>query len=327
MRWFREFEPNLTEIRISLAAGKDGFRVLVSRATANAARLPRRMVFAVIEESIMFSLCSFLNSKAALGLACAAALAADALASTHSRRSLPEMLETSKLVFDGTVIGVEHRNSDVVAPGDRALPHTFVTFRIESLVKGSSADGNTITLRFLGGPDGTGRVMTVAGLPQFRVGDRDVLFVKQEGDKLCPIVDWEHGRMRIVRGDAYTALGGELWITPEGGVVHGERKIDLASPQYPTIGTEKSAKHGDHCDFEPPSGAMRVDAQGLTALLRHQWNVLRGVKALAEPSPESSARVADPLPMPFRAVRPKVAQKPASPKVDRERDANKESAH
>lgn len=280
----------------------------------------------------MYSFGYFSKAKAALGLACVALLATDALASTHPRRSVAAMLESSHLVFDGTVVSIEHRASDIVVPGDRALPHTFVTFRIDALVKGSSQDGSTITLRFLGGPDGTGRHLTVAGVPQFRVGDRDVLFVNPNDDKLCPIVDWEHGRLRIVRGDAFTALGGELWITPEGSLVHGPAKLDLASPVYAALGVE-TAKANHSCEahdaesFEPAAGAMRVDAQGLVAVLRHHWNVLRAAKALAEPAPVKSARLGDPLPMPFRVVRPRTIPAKAAPKVERGRNPDLEPAH
>src|SRR5512147_3187982 len=72
-----------------------------------------------------------------------------------------QLAEKATLIFEGTAIRVEYRNSDIESREDVALPHTFVTFRIDRLLKGASQDGGEITLRFQGGPDGEGNTLMI----------------------------------------------------------------------------------------------------------------------------------------------------------------------
>jgi hypothetical protein len=241
----------------------------------------------------MFSFVNPSYPKLALSLTFAVAFACDALASTHPTRTLPQMMTEADFVFEGTVVHIDHRVSDVVSAGDVVLPHTFVTFQIEEVVKGSSDSGNTITLRFLGGPDGKGRVLGVAGLPQFRAGDHDMLFVKKNGEMVCPLVGWEFGRLRIVRGELYDALGGELWMTPGGEFVPGPKVIDVDAENHPPVSKQVDPAKHEHDEFAPPVGAWRADAAGMREVLRFQWATLKSTQALEEPKPAKSARISD----------------------------------
>lgn len=203
------------------------------------------------------------------------------------------MMTEADFVFEGTVVHIDHRVSDVVSAGDVVLPHTFVTFQIEEVVKGSSDSGNTITLRFLGGPDSKGRVLGVAGLPQFRAGDHDMLFVKKNGEMVCPLVGWEFGRLRIVRGELYDALGGELWMTPGGEFVPGPKVIDVDAENHPPVSKQVDPAKHEHDEFAPPVGAWRADAAGMREVLRFQWATLKSTHALEEPKPAKSVRISD----------------------------------
>src|SRR5262249_3148183 len=64
--------------------------------------------------------------------------------------------------------------------------------------------GDKITLRFLGGTDGQGGFLWEQDAPRFNVGHEDVLFIRENGQRTCPLVNCEHGRFRVYRGGVYT---------------------------------------------------------------------------------------------------------------------------
>lgn len=81
--------------------------------------------------------------------------------------------------------------------GPRGLKiFTRVEFEIIEVVAGTSPA--TLTLEFLGGRVGD-EVMTVGGMPEFRVGDEDILFVRGNGQSICPLYAMMHGRYSVGR--------------------------------------------------------------------------------------------------------------------------------
>jgi hypothetical protein len=80
--------------------------------------------------------------------------------------SLREMVAASGAIFAGRV---ESTSSDRI----RGLPVTRVTFQVEENIRG--AEGETITLTFLGGSLPNGLPYRVLGMPVFRPGERVVL--------------------------------------------------------------------------------------------------------------------------------------------------------
>jgi hypothetical protein len=239
-----------------------------------------------------------------------------AAASTTERLGFHELLDQADLVFEGTVVSIEFKNSEVVEAGDAKLPHTFVTYAIEDRVKGDSSAGQFVTLRFLGGPAGDGRVLEVAGVPQFALGDRDVLFVRNEKSMIGPIVGLEAGRYRVVRGGVFDALGNNLWFTPEGQAIAEPNGVDLSKPGYPNVANSEAH---DGAAFEVPAGSVRPDVAGLKALLRLQIALSAATAAPKEPRTFTSARISDVLRFPrLRAVAPKVLpREPIAKRADR----------
>src|SRR5262245_51085667 len=67
-------------------------------------------------------------------------------------RSLAKMTGQADLVFRGVVVRVEYALSSPSEPGEPALPHTFVTYRVDEVLHGK-VSGPSLTLRFLGGLD------------------------------------------------------------------------------------------------------------------------------------------------------------------------------
>jgi hypothetical protein len=67
-------------------------------------------------------------------------------------------------------------------------------------------------LEFLGGTVGED-TLRVDGMPEFRVGDRDVLFIAEAGRPASPVVGFTYGRFRIIQ-DSRT--GAEMVRTHDG---------------------------------------------------------------------------------------------------------------
>ncbi len=122
------------------------------------------------------------------------------------------LIKNAELIFQGVVTKVEYKESNPISEDYLQLPHAFVTFRIENVLKGSAKDKEFITLRFQGGMAVDGRVLMIPGIPLFDVGDRDILFVHRNGRHICPLVGWQQGRFRIIDGALVNDAGQEVII-------------------------------------------------------------------------------------------------------------------
>lgn len=71
---------------------------------------------------------------------------------------------------------------------------TLVTLHVEHVLKGSP--GTDVTLTFLGGKVGH-RTLTVVGMPKFAVGQREIVFVANNGRAICPLIAAGHGRYHV----------------------------------------------------------------------------------------------------------------------------------
>jgi len=142
--------------------------------------------------------------------------------------------------------------------------YAFVTFRIERIFKGEVAgNGTTFTLPFesclTGSPktqqdyqnqqpsgdfrkhqpaiteqSGDGMACGITGMPHFKVGDSDILFVESNyAGAMCPLVGWGQGRYSIVNNKIYPVA----WLTKEGG-------IDFTAP-YGLKDEQEAEKHGE----------------------------------------------------------------------------------
>jgi hypothetical protein len=149
------------------------------------------------------------------------AVAAVAHASpVHEQLDLADMSERAEFVFSGRVIDVSHRDSDPRESGLPGVAHTFVTFQVENVLKGRAAEGR-VTLRFFGGPNSATRFTLTDGTPLFDLGDRDLLFVHDNGSAECPLVGCADGRVRLIDDKAFSDLGQRLeWGQGQGHIVH-----------------------------------------------------------------------------------------------------------
>ena len=147
-----------------------------------------------------------------------------ARAMTVEAPAFPELVAAAEAVYRGHVTAVQARR--VERPdGGGAMIKTFVTFAIDRAIKGAA--GTEVVLEFLGGRVGDD-ILEISGVPQFTVGDREILFVQGNGRQFCPLVAVMHGRYRIVR-DATT---GRDYIARE----NGQPLTDVAEVAQPIHG-------------------------------------------------------------------------------------------
>ena len=114
-----------------------------------------------------------------------------ASATTVRNLSFEEIVTSAERIFLGQVVNVRP-TWQTSADGKHIV--SIVTFKVERVLKGQF--GPEIQLEFLGGDIG-GLVMEVVGMPQFQVGDRDVLFLSATPRAVSPLVGFYHGRFRI----------------------------------------------------------------------------------------------------------------------------------
>jgi hypothetical protein len=124
---------------------------------------------------------------------CLLAAAGVARSTTVIPPTFDQLVAEAQTVFVGEVMNV--RSEWDARPTGRAIV-TLVTFRVEDVWKGNV--GAVTQLEFLGGEIGE-IGLKVEGMPVFRLGQRDVLFVGGEVRTVSPLVGFMHGRMRVER--------------------------------------------------------------------------------------------------------------------------------
>lgn len=109
-----------------------------------------------------------------------------------------ELVSEADAIYRGNVTAVQARRVER-ADGEGSIIKTFVTFAVERVLKGP--EQKEVTLEFLGGTVGDER-MEVTGMPKFKVGAREIVFVQKNGTQFCPLVALMHGRYRVLRDEA-----------------------------------------------------------------------------------------------------------------------------
>ncbi len=145
--------------------------------------------------------------KSLIAASCAAIALHTAQATTVIPPSFDELVAQAQVIFEGTVTETQ---SQWAGEGASRRIVTYVTFKVDDAIKGDP--GATYTLRMLGGTV-DGHTMEVTDSPKFKVGDRDIVFVENNGSQFIPLVGIMHGRYRV-QLDKVT--GKEVVITNSG---------------------------------------------------------------------------------------------------------------
>jgi len=117
-----------------------------------------------------------------------------------------ELVSRAEVIFQGTVTDVR---SHWTGEGAQHRIESYVTFKVEDAMKG--APGESYTLCMLGGTV-DGETMEVSDSPKFKVGDRDIIFVENNGSQFIPLVGIMHGRFHV---DKDNKTGREMITTNE----------------------------------------------------------------------------------------------------------------
>ena len=167
---------------------------------------------------------------------CAVFACSVARATTVIPPTFDQLVSQAELIFQGTVTEVV---SQWTGEGAQRCIVTFVTFKIDEQIKGDA--GATYTIRMLGGTVGD-QTMEVTDSPKFVRGDRDILFVENNGRQFVPLVGIMHGRFHVQHDDR---TGREIVSNDHGGAVS-----DLAK-----LGKEDATAHSDSASEAPLSPA------------------------------------------------------------------------
>lgn len=199
--------------------------------------------------------------------------------------SFIEGLIRAQLVFEGEVIDVKYRLSTPTTGNRAAIPHTFVTYRIDHTYKGSVANNTrseiptTVTLRFIGGEGANDEYMTVSGQPLFDVGDHDLLMTVGNGKNICPLARCQHGRYRIIGNYVYNEDGQEIVSTADAPVVYGKfhelRDVmthKMGAAQLQLVGVHENDESG--LPVPQPDYGIHYDATSFRAIVEGMLDTL-----------------------------------------------------
>ncbi len=142
-----------------------------------------------------------------------------ALSSAHATTVIPptfdELVDQAQVIFQGNVTDVK---SQWIGEGAQRAIVSYVTFKVEDALKGSA--GDSYTIRMFGGTV-DGETMGVSGAPKFKVGDKDILFVENNGTQFVPLVGIMHGRFHVQKDQS----GREVVTNNEGEGVKNVARI------------------------------------------------------------------------------------------------------
>ncbi len=154
---------------------------------------------------------------------CLIALTATVRATSVIPPSFDQLVDQAQLIFQGTVTDVR---SEWAGEGAQRHIVSYVSFKVEDSMKGEP--GQTYVLRMFGGTVGEDS-MGISDGPVFHVGDREILFVENNGSQVVPLVGLMHGRFHVqhdsVGRDVLTRNGAQ----PVKNLQHLASEIDSVS--------------------------------------------------------------------------------------------------
>lgn len=179
--------------------------------------------------------------KGLSAIPCVVFLAASAAsATTLQSLDFDDLVGMADGVVIGTVDGIQvHQAND-------GTIYRYVTFGDLEVLTGAYGEAQ-ITLRFEGGALGR-EVLVVHGSPEFEEGERVVLFVEGNGERVVPLVGWEQGLFRVqVDPSGATAItdsvGNRVFGIDDDVVLKEQRfapRAELVGPEGPGLGRSEA---------------------------------------------------------------------------------------
>jgi len=150
-----------------------------------------------------------------LAVVISAATSGEAGAFDAPKDTLATRVRAADAIVVATVRDVAYEMS-TPSSGAPALPFTFVTFEVESVLKGHLAQ-RPLVLRFLGGLFPDGRFFDDPTAPLFDLGEKSILLVTSGTGLDVPLAGDRFGRLRVIDGRVYDDFGKPITL------VDGER--------------------------------------------------------------------------------------------------------
>lgn len=169
--------------------------------------------------------------------------AAPGHATTLVRLELDQMVDMADGIFTGTAV-----HSEVVPSRNGKSPFTFVTFEVESNLKGAFP-GRHVTLRLHGGVLEDSATI-VHGMPEFTVGETYLVFVHGNGVEASPVLGWIQGQYRVAR-EAFS--GKPILVDWRGAPILG-----IAGGRF-----ERGGPQDLDPDADPTPGAVVLSEEGV----------------------------------------------------------------
>lgn len=173
-------------------------------------------------------------------------------ATTVIAPSFDELVAQAEIIFQGTVTDVQSQWA-----GEGAQRHivSYVTLKVDDPIKGNP--GATYTIRMLGGTV-DGQTMEVTDTPKFKIGDREILFVENNGKQFVPLVGIMHGRFRV-KADA--ERGADVVLTNSGRAVNDVARLGKDEDHL-------ARSHGATTAAAAPAAGPPLDAASFKSAIR-----------------------------------------------------------
>ena len=120
------------------------------------------------------------------------ALASATTATVLIPKDVSDLTKEADVVFVGTVIDITSEWADP----DKSRIYTYVAFDNLEIIAGDYQN-SSLTVRFSGGEMDDVKIL-YAGVPQFNLGERNLIFLRGNYIELCPVVGWIQGRFRVL---------------------------------------------------------------------------------------------------------------------------------
>jgi hypothetical protein len=140
-----------------------------------------------------------------------------------------ELVAQADIIFQGHVTNVK---SEWVGEGAQQHIVSYVTFKVEEALKGSL--GQLYTIRMLGGTV-AGETMSVSDAPKFQIGDKDILFVQNNGSQFIPLVGIMHGRFHVRTNESGQQIVTNNEDEPVKNIARLGKTASSASPDEPDL--------------------------------------------------------------------------------------------
>lgn len=182
----------------------------------------------------------------------------DANATRFLKKNLEQLVAESAVIVIGTVTGISYE-----ADPKEGVPFTKVRLQRLEAIKGARHVENAqmgLTIWFEGGLANDGAMEQIDGMPQLRLGETYLLFLRGGEWTINPISGWSQGAFRLVPGPTRNS---QLVLTLDDSVVMGVRDkvLDLGPVRYDElIDKPQASQTSQRGEVKLSFQAIRTDA-------------------------------------------------------------------